>query len=302
MRVEEFETTTKQQLRAKANECFARLDTAGALDRPGILAEAQFYLREIDRRYESWISLRDLILEIVVIILIGLELYFGITEGNKQAMILNQMNSSTTLTATTMKTLQQSQQDSLEEQKKSLDSLNQMNGKLQTSLQKTGDMTVAMQDQLKILQEEQSSRLAEQAKKPKLELDSNMIPLNTLSIIPLKPREQTETKVTFDLLLRNIGDAPARNGFMRVIVNAKEVHLECSAPSQFLYEEPESAMHTLLVPFQIIRPGGNIPMSVSAIFTKGQQPFSILFNVDADEIPTATFLGGINYPPIKPLN
>jgi hypothetical protein len=302
MRVEEFESLTKKQLREKANECFVQLYTAGTLDKAGILAEAQFYLREIDRRYESWISLRDLVLEIVVIVLIGLELYFGITEGNKQAMILNQMNTSTTATATAMGNLLTAQQNSLTEQTKSLDSLKQMNDKLQTSLQKTSDMAVAVQTQLKILQEEQTSRLAEQAKKPKLELDSGLIPLNTVSIIPLKPREETETKVTFDLSLRNIGDANARNGLLRVIVSGKDIHLECSAPSQLLYEQPESVVHILLVPFQILRPGGNIPMSISAIFPKGQTPFSIVFNVDADEIPTATVLGGINYPPIKTLN
>ena len=170
MRVEEFERTTKKQLREKANDCFARLDTAGGLDRPAILAEAQFYIQEIDRRYESWISWRDLILEIVVIVLIGLELYFGITEGNKQAIILDQVNSSTAATAATTKSLQQAQQDSLREQSKSLDSLKQMNDKLQISLQKTGDMAAAVQKQLTILQEEQSSRLTEQARKPKIEL------------------------------------------------------------------------------------------------------------------------------------
>jgi hypothetical protein len=302
MRVEEFESTSKKQLRAKANERFARLDTAGGLDRPAILAEAQFYLREIDRRYESWISWRDLILEIVVIILIGLELYFGITEGNKQAMILNQVNSSTAATADTMKVLQKAQQALLDEQTKSLTSLTQMNEKLQTSVQKTGDMAAAMQEQLKILQEEQSSRLAEQAKKPKMELDAGVIPLNTLIAVSPKPREESETKVMFDLSLRNIGDAAARNGLLRVIVNAKDVRLECSSPYQFLYEEPEATTHVMIVPFQLMRTNSNIAMSITANFPKGQQPFSILFNVDADEISTATLLGGINYRPIKPLN
>jgi hypothetical protein len=302
MRVEEFENTSRKQLRQKANECFAKLDTAGSLDRPGILGEAQFWLQEIDRRYESRRSLRDLILEIVVIVLIGLELYFGITEGNKQAVILGQMNTSTAATAQTMKVLQKAQQDSLDEQKKSLTSLTQMNDKLQGSLQQTGDMAVAVRKQLAILQEEQNSRLAEQAKKPKLELDAGATPLNTLVTIPLKSREESETKVTFDLYLRNLGDAAARNGILRVIVNAKDLTLECNSQYQRLFEEPDSTFHVILVPFQVIRSNGNMPLSITANFPKGQQPFSLLFNVDADEISTATPLGGINYRPIKPSN
>lgn len=299
MRVEEFERLTKKQLRQKADECFVQLSTAGTLDKAGILAEAQFYVREIDRRYESWISLRDLILEIVVILLIGLELYFGITEGNKQAIILGQMNSSTAATVTSMGNLVISQQNSLTEQTKSLDSLKQMNDKLQISLHKTSDMADAVQTQLRILQEEQSSKQAEEAKKPKLELDAGETPLSTLISVRLKAREETETRVTFDLLLRNIGDAPARNGTLRAIVLAKDVSLESNSPYNRLFEEPDSTSHIILIPFQVLRSNGVIPLSVSANFPKGQQPFSILFNVDADEISTATPLGGINYKPIK---
>ena len=83
---------------------------------------------------------------------------------------------------------------------------------------------------------------------------------------------------------------------LRIIAFAKDVTVDCSSSFQRLYEEPNSTV-TILVPFEFIRPGVNIPMALTFNYPKGQAPFVVMFNVDADEIPTGTFLGGLNINP-----
>jgi hypothetical protein len=91
MRVEEFEKLTKKQLRSKANVCFATAEPSGELVRTALLTEARFYMDELNRRADSRVALRDLILEIVVILLIGAEIGIGVYEGKQQAAALNKM-------------------------------------------------------------------------------------------------------------------------------------------------------------------------------------------------------------------
>jgi hypothetical protein len=91
MRVEEFEKLTKKQLRSKANVCFATAAPSGELVRTALLTEARFYMDELNRRADSRVSLRDLILEIVVILLIGGEIGLGVYEGKQQAVAFNKM-------------------------------------------------------------------------------------------------------------------------------------------------------------------------------------------------------------------
>jgi hypothetical protein len=105
MRVEEFEGLTKKQLRAKANECFDKIEGAGHEQTPALLLEAQFYLREIDRRHDSWIAWRDLILEAIIIALIAGEVWFGWREGEKQFKVLQNLGASSEATAKTLTAL-----------------------------------------------------------------------------------------------------------------------------------------------------------------------------------------------------
>jgi hypothetical protein len=287
--------------------CLARTEEAGGMDRPALLLEAQIYLREVDRRGETWIARRDLWLEVIVIVLIIAEIGIAAWEGKQQDKILGDMNKNVAATATTIGQLQTVEQQSFEQQKQSVQSLIQMNGELQTSLKETHSMATATAQQLKILQDEQASRLAAQAKKPKLELDNvdgnTLINLNTQTSEPLKLRERTETKTTFDVALRNLGDDAARHGILRAIVFSRDVQLECSAPFQKLFEEPDTPVHVFLIPFDVLRQGnGAIPMLLTANYPKGTAAFAIEFNVDADEIPTATFLGRVFIVPPKPSN
>lgn len=103
-----------------------------------------------------------------------------------------------------------------------------------------------------------------------------------------------------DLLLQNKGDDAARHGLLRIVVFSKDVGLTCSAPFRGVFEELESATHTILVPFGILRPGVIIPFALTANYPTGIGPFTILFNVDADEIPAATLVGGLNITPPLP--
>ena len=87
MRVRELERLTKKDLRQRADDAFQKADEKG----PGYLMEAQFYMQELDRRHDSWISLRDLLLELVIIALIGWEIYLGYQGGKQQAYCLRHL-------------------------------------------------------------------------------------------------------------------------------------------------------------------------------------------------------------------
>ena len=87
--VEQLEKLSKKELRTKANEFFSQLKTCGYEQEPAVLAKAQFYLRQLEHRWDSWVSTRDLILEIIVILLIGGEIYLGIRQERQQTQNFN---------------------------------------------------------------------------------------------------------------------------------------------------------------------------------------------------------------------
>lgn len=108
MRLAELEKLKKKELRWKADEAFQKADEKG----PGYFMEAQFYVQELDRRHDSWISTRDLILEVVIIAMIGWEIYMGYHQERDQATnftaqqaVLGQMLTSARATADTLTSL-----------------------------------------------------------------------------------------------------------------------------------------------------------------------------------------------------
>lgn len=111
MTFEEFQKAGAKELRFQARECFDEVGKVVSWERKASkLLEAQFYMQELDRRHDSWISWRDLLLEIVVIFLIGWEIHLGIKQGNdegalmdKQNAILSNLESSTQATADQLK-------------------------------------------------------------------------------------------------------------------------------------------------------------------------------------------------------
>src|SRR5438093_3713673 len=159
MNIEEFETATDHELRQKAKERFAALEFAGYDDRPAMLLEAKLYLDEIQSRRDVRVARRDLFLELIVILLIGIEIVLGtigIRESNQQYQILSNLNSSATDTAKSLRSLYEEQQRLVEVQKKKLDSVSSMNS--------------ATQNQLLVLRQDQKEKMAELAKKPTLQL------------------------------------------------------------------------------------------------------------------------------------
>jgi hypothetical protein len=102
MRVRELDSKTDDDLRQLADECFARMEERGTVESSQHLNEAQFYLAVLRARHDDRIARRDLILEVVVILLILAEVLFGWWEGNKQAAILGDMKTSTAATATAL--------------------------------------------------------------------------------------------------------------------------------------------------------------------------------------------------------
>jgi hypothetical protein len=109
MKTEEFEKATEKDLRLKANQCFEKLEDSGSHEKPALLTEARFYMDEIERRKQDKVAKRDLYLELVVIALIALELFFGITGGNQQLNVLKQLSTSTGATASALSSLAEEQ-------------------------------------------------------------------------------------------------------------------------------------------------------------------------------------------------
>src|SRR2546430_8667826 len=93
---EEFEKATQRELRERAKECFEKaqpdLFTEANYANTALLQEAQFYMSELERRAGSRIALRDLLLEIVVIFLIGGEILLGIKAGRDEDKLMDKQN------------------------------------------------------------------------------------------------------------------------------------------------------------------------------------------------------------------
>src|SRR6202162_3669155 len=57
--IEEVEKLNEKQLRARVNEWFAYLLVCGNEQRAGVVAQAEFYMRELARRENAEIAARD---------------------------------------------------------------------------------------------------------------------------------------------------------------------------------------------------------------------------------------------------
>ena len=122
MNFDEFDKASDDELEAEAKRCFDEsraLTPANLLYKAPLMLEAQFYMQERDRRDNSRVALRDLRLELVVIVLIGIEIVLSVVgiviavrEGNAQAKltekqtgILTNLQQSTSQTAGAMQNL-----------------------------------------------------------------------------------------------------------------------------------------------------------------------------------------------------
>jgi hypothetical protein len=109
MRVEEFKKLSKKELRQRANDAFAESESSlgGMVRQSELYDQARFYMDEIDRRHDSFVSIRDLLLEIGVILLIGWEIHMGYTqEANQASQFTQQSQVMTNLQTSSDKTAQ----------------------------------------------------------------------------------------------------------------------------------------------------------------------------------------------------
>lgn len=181
-----------------------------------------------------------------------------------------------------------------------------MNGTLSDSLKTTSTMAGATRNQLDILKQEQADRTVQLAKKPKLRFILGGIPVpeafNAVHPPVFTIREQSDTSMTFDASILNEGTASATKGQFRVVVGATDVTLTgLPTPIQAI-EPPDNPFRTYLFNFDYIRPHVNMPVTLTFSFPKGRAPFTVVFNVDADEIETATPLGTVEFRPRTPTN
>jgi hypothetical protein len=226
MALENLEKVSKQELTRRANELFAEMKTCGHEQRPALLLEAQFYLQERDRRHDSWISLRDLLLELIVIALIGWEVH----EGNKQYDLLNTMNLNA---AATVAAMQKSVEAMGKLQQAQDDSLKTSNASLLANQQIAETLT----NQLRILKVEQDARIEQQNRRPTLELTTVTweMPRRAIRLESGKSpgeagvrvtRTNGTNEVTLYFALRNVGSSPAIN--VTVTPRATpEVYVQC---------------------------------------------------------------------------
>ncbi len=317
MRAEEFDNLTEKELQEKANVCFAEAESmnvnlaGGHFEKLRLHLEAQFYLTAVAKKRDDRVANRDFRLEVAVIVLIGFEIVLsvlfgtlGIWEGKGQMRTLDHMDKSTAATASAMMTVSESLQRLAKDQAESLNRLTQMNTTLTDSLRTGGKMVGAASKQLNILQQEQAERAAQLAKKPQLELalGNSLLPLVFNAVHPpsFPAREHTDTSSTFDARILNAGNAAATKMQFRVILLATDVTFSALNAMQ-TPEPPDSPSRTYLMNIDILRPGVNLPMTMTFTFPKGRAPFQVMFNADADEIQTATPLGTVLINPQTPV-
>jgi hypothetical protein len=130
MTFEEFQIAQDIQLIYETKQCFDRYNNplTGGGDKPALLLEAQFYIQELGRREDSKIARRDFRMELIVIVLIGLELVTAVglaILGSRQQThdvnqqlaawgriqdVLSQLQTSSEATAQTLVSLQSTTQ------------------------------------------------------------------------------------------------------------------------------------------------------------------------------------------------
>jgi hypothetical protein len=106
LELKQIDKMTKKELKLAVEDCFEHAPEVDPVDRLAILQEAEFYTRELERRSDSWISIRDLILELIVIALIGWEIHMSYRAetiqseaSDKQQVVLGNLQKSSEATA-----------------------------------------------------------------------------------------------------------------------------------------------------------------------------------------------------------
>jgi hypothetical protein len=278
MRAEELlETFTDEQLKAKVNGCFIQAENTNVLahrgpeERQYSLTEADFYLKALASRHDARIAQRDFLMEVAVIALIGIEIVlsvYGLWEGHqqgklieKQTMALTHMDTSSAATATAM----QAARDSLK------------------------SLAEAQAASLKILQEQQ----AEHAKKPRLALYVGKTPLAEAIVNPVARNGSAQGLASFDLFLKNIGDAPVGTFRLRAVVPVPAVFETDRLITVLEPDQPGSPTYTVTVQQPLLPAGETARIHVNLFVPNGTAPFKVSFTVNAMELQAVTPLGSL---------
>lgn len=244
---------------------------------PGKVNQARSWLterRDAQERREQRLEA----IEIGVVALITVEILLsfifggvGIYEGLKQGQALDHMDSSADATATTMQTVRDELKSFAADQAKMRE----------------------------ILQKEEDARLAQLAKKPRLALFVGHVRLDKPHG-PLKPGQETDTNVTYDFVLRNVGDATANKLYIRALL-PPDTWLTANAPSVPANDVPDRPVHAFVWFYpEPLTPKGYVEISITFVFPKGHAPFQVRFNTDSLEIANETPLGVLAITPRKP--
>jgi hypothetical protein len=281
MRAEELlETLTDDELKNRANLCFLEAENKSLYmlvtpeEKLRLLTEADFYLKALIWRHDTRTAERDFRLEKLVISLISAEIvlslifgFVGLWEGwqqdktlERQVAVLGHMDTSTAVTS--------------------------------DSLQK---LVTAQAASLKILQTEEADRLAQLAKRPELILYVGHVPL-AKARGPLKPTQETDTSATFDIVLKNAGEATADKVIWRALAPL-DVNIFSNPMPTPGNDLPDRPVRAFLYFQDLIAPKGYTEVSITFVFPKGHPPFRVTFNASSPQIIGETPLGVL---PITP--
>jgi hypothetical protein len=280
MRAEELlDTLTDGELKKRVDDNFAAAETTGSLlQQQSHYDRADFYLRALQWRHDDRIAARDFRLEVAVIVLIGIEILlsvYGLWEGHQQGKLierqtiaLTHMDASSADTATAM----QAARDSLK------------------------SLADAQAASLKILEEQP----AEHAKKPKLTMYVGDTPLTKAIISPIARSGNAQSFASFDLLLKNIGEAPVSTFRLHALFPARVIF---ETDRLFTVLEPDqsgSPTQTVTVEQPLLPAGKTVRVHVKLWVPEGYAPFKVSFTVDAMELQAVTPLGSLTVVPPKP--
>lgn len=270
MRARELlDTLSDDELIAKADACFVQAESVniylqpGPVDRQRLLAEADFYLKALAWRSDARIARRDFWMEVAVIVLIGAEIFLSLYFG---IVGIREAH----------------------EQSKVLD----------RQLSVLGRMDVSAASTAALLQQEQ----AERGKKPKLALYVWNVPIDRATPRLKSIPGLSQDLATFDLFVKNEGDAPASTARLQVLT-PEGVSLGGASPfasgPEFGPPLPRNAQRWSL-PLPQLPIGETTKISVQFYVQKGHAAFKVAFSLDAPELPAVMPLGSLTVLPSKP--
>jgi hypothetical protein len=287
MPAHDFLNMSEEELLTRADECLKRAGSAlevlpqnfDDFARLRLFLEAQSCLSEVlrrqaertadqDRKRNEKIAKRDFWMEVVVMVLIGLEiilsvvgLWTGYEQGkvlDKQTTALMHMDTSTAATS--------------------------------DSLQKL----VAAQDaSLKILQQQQ----AELAKKPRFALYLGNLPIDKGPLhLPDVAAGQSQAIANLNLGLKNEGGVPASPSEIHILVpEGVFFNLTLIAMQELEPSKPGTRIFTYAVP--LLPAGKTLRISGSVGAPKGHGSFKATFTVTTPQLQTVTPLGSLTVLP-----